>query len=283
MARMQRWPAADGVIDDGPDCGAHGFAVALPLHAAVGAGRCTSSRTAVLNDSLKLLVCSILALVIAVAVTMTCLLDAFCVVVLMMSTVECIVDEIYFHIVQANVAAGMPDPCAGAGASPNSVPLHQSMDSTERLSYFTYRRCIFSECATYIRDERNSLFKAMMAAVVYGSNIGSSGTSRGSQQSYYLLHFLRQTYKGATTLNYVTWTAYSAPSVVASAVFLWWHLCRRWVPRALQSTAWNHDDTDVRHVKYAAIRRLEHKSYETVAIILMVAYVNCSLIGQDLD
>ncbi|XP_037508034.1 solute carrier family 13 member 5-like [Rhipicephalus sanguineus] len=121
----------------------------------------------------------------------------------------------------------------------------------------------------------------MMAAVVYGSNIGSSGTSRGSQQSYYLLHFLRQTYKGATTLNYITWTAYSAPSVVASAVFLWWHLCRRWVPRALQSTAWNHDDTDVCHVKYATIRRLEHKSYETVAIIMMVAYVNCSLVGQD--
>ncbi|KAL3213082.1 hypothetical protein MRX96_035656 [Rhipicephalus microplus] len=98
---------------------------------------------------------SILALVIAVAVTMTCLLDAFCVVVLMMSTVECIVDEIYFHIVQGNVTAGIPDsgqhPCPGPCATPNSVPLHQSMESTERLSYFSYRRCIFSECATYLR------------------------------------------------------------------------------------------------------------------------------------
>ncbi|KAH6935456.1 hypothetical protein HPB50_006020 [Hyalomma asiaticum] len=153
---------------------------------------------------------------------------------------------------------GLPDsgqhPCPGT--SPSSVPMHQSMESSERLSYFAYRRYIFSECTTYIRDERNTLFKAMMAAVVYGSNIGSSGTPRGSQQGYYLLHFLRQTYKGATTLNYATWTAYSAPSVVASAVFLWWHLCRRWVPRA-------------------------HKSYETAAIIMMVAYVNCSLVGQD--
>ncbi|XP_049515828.1 uncharacterized protein LOC119435579, partial [Dermacentor silvarum] len=98
---------------------------------------------------------SILALVIAVAVTMTCLLDAFCVTVLMMSTVECIVDEIYFHVVQANVPAGMSDPgqrpCHGSGASPGSVPQPQSMESTEHLSYFAYRRYIFSECTTYIR------------------------------------------------------------------------------------------------------------------------------------
>ncbi|XP_050040786.3 Na(+)/citrate cotransporter-like [Dermacentor andersoni] len=228
---------------------------------------------------------SILALVIAVAVTMTCLLDAFCVTVLMMSTVECIVDEIYFHVVQANVPSGMADPgqrpCHGSGASPNSAPQRQSMESTEHLSYFTYRRYIFSECTTYIRDERNTLFKAMMAAVVYGSNIGSSGTSRGSQQSYYLLHFLRQTYKGGTTLNYVTWTVYSAPSVVASAVFLWWHLCRRFAPRALQAAAQYQNDTDACQEKYATIRRIGYKSYEAVAIMMMAAYVNCSLVGQD--
>lgn len=43
---------------------------------------------------------SILALVIALAVSMTCLLDAFSVTVLMMSTVECIVDEIYFQMIR---------------------------------------------------------------------------------------------------------------------------------------------------------------------------------------
>ncbi|XP_065297478.2 Na(+)/citrate cotransporter-like isoform X2 [Dermacentor albipictus] len=228
---------------------------------------------------------SILALVIAVAVTMTCLLDAFCVTVLMMSTVECIVDEIYIHVVEANVPSGMADPgqrpCRGGGASPNAAQQRQSMESSEHLSYFAYRRYIFSECTTYIRDERNTLFKAMMAAVVYGSNIGSSGTSRGSQQSYYLLHFLRQTYNGGTTLNYVTWTVYSAPSVVASAVFLWWHLCRRFVPRALQGAAQYQNDTDPCHEKYAAIRRIGYKSYEAVAIMMMAAYVNCSLVDQD--
>ncbi|KAK8762589.1 hypothetical protein V5799_026143 [Amblyomma americanum] len=178
---------------------------------------------------------SILALVIGVAVAMTCLLDAFSVTVLMMSTVECIVDEIYFHIIQANLSTDVYDAnrhrCPGSPVTTGSMQPHRTGDSTEHVSYFAYRRNLFNEYGTYVLDERNTLFKAMMAAVVYGSNIGSGGTSRGSQQGYYLLHFLRQTYKEATTLNYFTWTAYSAPSVVASAVFLWWHLCNRWVPR----------------------------------------------------
>ncbi|XP_077560615.1 Na(+)/citrate cotransporter-like [Haemaphysalis longicornis] len=208
----------------------------------------------------------ILALVIAVAVAMTCLLDAFSVTVLMMSTVECIVDEIYFHMVQTDVCAAQCSP-AGVTAAPMARPSAsqslqsrqslQQQESPERLSYFAHRRSIFNKGAAYVLDERNTLLKVMMVAVVYGSNIGSGGTSRGSQQHYYLMHFLRQKYKEVTSLNYFTWTTYSAPSIVVSAVFLWWHLCRRWVP----STRFH--------------------SYETVALMMAVAYVNCSLVAQD--
>ncbi|XP_077519944.1 Na(+)/citrate cotransporter-like [Amblyomma americanum] len=203
---------------------------------------------------------SILALVIGVAVAMTCLLDAFSVTVLMMSTVECIVDEIYFHIIQANLSTDVYDAnrhrCPGSPVTTGSMQPHRTGDSTEHVSYFAYRRNLFNEYGTYVLDERNTLFKAMMAAVVYGSNIGSGGTSRGSQQGYYLLHFLRQTYKEATTLNYFTWTAYSAPSVVASAVFLWWHLCNRWVPRGFQVPAQTSSQTNVYHVKYEEMKKL---------------------------
>ncbi|XP_064467294.1 sodium-dependent low-affinity dicarboxylate transporter 1-like [Ornithodoros turicata] len=223
----------------------------------------------------------VLAIVVTASVGMTCVLDGFTVVVLLLPIIECTVDEIFFNTIHPSCHTPLGPPPAESSSSARS-PRSDVWCGIQRTSYHVHRRRIFAESRKHIVDNRNTMFKTMMAALVYGTNIGSCGTPRGSQQNYYLVEYFRNCTaqdKLGSPLNYFTWTTYSLPSMMACSAFLWWYLYHRWLPAECRSG--NHVDIEKFAFRNKYLEKRKWSFEQITTIILTGAYLFCTLVGQD--